>query len=125
MSRHHNEQGDNMNSLERFLNGRIAVEEAIHYKAIAQGAAGEARANAERWIEECSTKRWILNFYRDAGHSAEPTAPAAWATLTPVLLRMAAQWSEHPDYNPAWATDLDVPETFTQRQARKKREAAA
>jgi hypothetical protein len=107
-----------MSNLEKFLSYRIADEEAQQHTAIAKGAYGFELLLAERILSECADKRWTLKFYERVGRSSEPGASASWATLTPVLLKMAAQWRNHPDYDPAWATP-DEPESFAERMARK------
>lgn len=113
------------NKLETFISERIAEDEADQLRIIKfKHSTVDDRMNAARWLDECATKRWILDFYDGASRSGEEGASAAWATLTPVLLKLAGRWYRHPDYDTSWTTP-DEPETFAERRSRQSVEYAS
>jgi hypothetical protein len=64
------------------------------------------RYDPTRMLVEVATKRKILNQLM-SDLSYRPQVPSgrrrAWATASLIVEAMAAVWSDHPDYDPAWA----------------------
>jgi len=114
-----------MSELVAFLNARLDEDEAAA-RAAASGpwmsdtgvdavAKHIARHDPARVLREVAAKRAIVEFYIEPPNgirtgnievlSAEResgSAPRVLTVIEAIALDLAAVWSDHPDYNPAW-----------------------
>lgn len=101
-----------------FLDARLAEDEARYpYACAGVGEYESCAENAERWLREVAAKRAILaeHEHRTAtvtdgtGCVLERSSfcmacePRKWAGPCPTLRALASAYSDHPDYQKAWA----------------------
>ena len=86
-------------TITEFLLARIAEDEAVARAWRTRIDQGEIPilfhgvVIPDRVLAECAAKRRIVEGWRDEYHDT-------W-----VLMHLASVYADHPDYDPAWATD--------------------
>jgi hypothetical protein len=65
-----------------------------------------ARWDPARVLAEVEAKRRVIELL---DVSQDPAMPAeAWILVTRIAEAMACAWADHPDFDPAWLTDVDT-----------------
>lgn len=112
-----------------FLEQRIAEDEAAQMPAMA-GVRGWGKATARRALAECAAKRRILQLHRpeQGDPYGEIMNRVVWWCATcdhdrdyigiphaeewcGTLWEMLQPYSDHPDFDPAWAVNLEDAES--------------